>query len=155
MIPIDVSVLIYMPPALLFPKYCSETGYWSCDAAVDLHWWWYWRSLVYLVSPSTAFARRWVCWAWSVWISKNAIVLVDEIGLQWWMRACLRWMPSDRGNKTHYRSVTMASGTTILNLCVAVVGWLCSPVWRLPSWWSVRIYDLGRLRASGYLLCFL
>ena len=68
---------------------------------------------------------------------KNAIVLVDEIGLQ--LNAGLSPVNAViEATKTRIVPVTMASGTTILGM--------------LPS---VRIYDLDDLRASGYLLCFL
>ena len=63
---------------------------------------------------------------------KNAIVLVDEIGLQ--LNAGLSPVNAViEATKTRIVPVTMASGTTILVCCRCWVT-LCSPVWRLPSW---------------------
>jgi multidrug efflux pump subunit AcrB len=62
---------------------------------------------------------------------KNAIVLVDEIGLQ--LNAGLSPVNAViEATKTRIVPVTMASGTTIL--CCRCWVTLCSPVWRLPSW---------------------
>ncbi len=84
---------------------------------------------------------------------KNAIVLVDEIGLQ--LNAGLSPVNAViEATKTRIVPVTMASGTTILGM-LPLLGDAIRRYGGYHHGWSVRIYDLDDLRASGYLLCFL
>jgi multidrug efflux pump subunit AcrB len=84
---------------------------------------------------------------------KNAIVLVDEIGLQ--LNAGLSPVNAViEATKTRIVPVTMASGTTILGM-LPLLGDAMFAGMAATIMWSVRIYDLDDLRASGYLLCFL